>query len=72
MGSSAKKKREKKKDFQVRHVSELSTTLLMRLLETKAESWKSTTKSSQSNRYQLPIKRLDISHHVVQRANDIP
>lgn len=46
MGSSAKKKREKKKDFQVSDQVDHTVRLLNWFLEAEAESRKSTAKSS--------------------------
>lgn len=67
MGSSAKKKREKKKDFQVCHYLQIIQSATDTSIETEAKGWESTSKSSQPDQHQLPIKRLEIFHSVVRR-----
>jgi hypothetical protein len=71
MGCSAKKKREKKKDFQVsRHLGS-SLLLLTTPSESKAQGGKSTAKGSYPDGYHLPIKRLETVYAAKERANGI-
>ncbi|KAL8711781.1 MAG: hypothetical protein Q9225_007073 [Loekoesia sp. 1 TL-2023] len=56
MGSSAKKRRDKKKDFQVYPKLFCFGTVLNSSTEAKAKSWESPTKACKFHRYQFQIK----------------
>lgn len=62
MGSSARKKAEKKKDFKVRFylcASESIGADCGRVLETKAAGWKREGKARQLYRHQLQVKMYE-------------